>query len=126
MALFRSEALFLLLSNFTGLRLHFLAPSEEDEIEDTKEEEAASASDGTEEGTSYSSSEPEKNQAAISNNGQKSNEQTDPEPGENEAEKGKLCYDSSLFSIKHSPFTHLFIRQILLEPLLYVRPCFRS
>ncbi|XP_039736856.1 prolyl 3-hydroxylase OGFOD1 [Pteropus medius] len=87
MALFRSEALFLLLSNFTGLRLHFLAPSEEDEIEDTKEEEAASASDGTEEGTSYSSSEPEKNQAAISNNSQKSNEQTDPEPGENEAEK---------------------------------------
>ncbi|XP_068022691.1 prolyl 3-hydroxylase OGFOD1 isoform X2 [Melanerpes formicivorus] len=27
----RSEALFLLLSNFTGLKLHFLAPSEEDE-----------------------------------------------------------------------------------------------
>ncbi|XP_063169033.1 prolyl 3-hydroxylase OGFOD1 [Candoia aspera] len=28
--LFRSEALFLLLSNFTGLKLHFLAPGEED------------------------------------------------------------------------------------------------
>ncbi|OXB51623.1 hypothetical protein ASZ78_007293, partial [Callipepla squamata] len=27
----RSEALFLLLSNFTGLKLHFLAPSDEDE-----------------------------------------------------------------------------------------------
>ena len=26
----RSEALFLLLSNFTGLKLHFLAPSDED------------------------------------------------------------------------------------------------
>lgn len=26
-----SEALFLLLSNFTGLKLHFLAPSDEDE-----------------------------------------------------------------------------------------------
>ncbi|NXV78273.1 OGFD1 hydroxylase, partial [Atlantisia rogersi] len=30
----RSEALFLLLSNFTGLKLHFLAPSEEEEDED--------------------------------------------------------------------------------------------
>ncbi|XP_039209761.1 prolyl 3-hydroxylase OGFOD1 isoform X1 [Crotalus tigris] len=29
--LFRSEALFLLLSNFTGLKLHFLAPEEEEE-----------------------------------------------------------------------------------------------
>lgn len=29
--LLRSEALFLLLSNFTGLKLHFLAPSDEDE-----------------------------------------------------------------------------------------------
>ncbi|XP_008120509.2 prolyl 3-hydroxylase OGFOD1 [Anolis carolinensis] len=31
MELFRSEALFLLLSNFTGLKLHFLAPEEEEE-----------------------------------------------------------------------------------------------
>lgn len=38
MALFRSEAMFLLLSNFTGLKLHFLAPSEEDELEDKKRE----------------------------------------------------------------------------------------
>lgn len=31
MELFRSEAFFLLLSNFTGLKLHFLAPEEEEE-----------------------------------------------------------------------------------------------
>ncbi|XP_014643890.1 PREDICTED: prolyl 3-hydroxylase OGFOD1 isoform X2 [Ceratotherium simum simum] len=87
MELFRSEALFLLLSNFTGLKLHFLAPSEEDETEDKKEGEAASAADSTEEGTSHSSSEPENNQVAVSNNSQQSNEQTDPEPEENEAKK---------------------------------------
>lgn len=90
MALFRSEALFLLLSNFTGLKLHFLAPSEEDEVEDTKEGEAASAPDSTEEGTSCSSSEPKSNQEATGNNSQQSSEQTDPESAENEAQKGKL------------------------------------
>lgn len=90
MTLFRSEALFLLLSNFTGLKLHFLAPSEEDEMEDTKEGEAASAPDSTEEGTSYSSSEPENNPVAVSSNGQQSNEQTDPEPEEDEAKESKL------------------------------------
>lgn len=31
MELFRAEAFFLLLSNFTGLKLHFLAPEDEDE-----------------------------------------------------------------------------------------------
>uniref|UniRef100_A0A8C4L6V9 2-oxoglutarate and iron dependent oxygenase domain containing 1 n=1 Tax=Equus asinus TaxID=9793 RepID=A0A8C4L6V9_EQUAS len=87
MELFRSEPLFLLLSNFTGLKLHFLAPSEDDEVEDKKEGEAASAADSTEEGTSHSSSEPENNEVAISNNRQQSSEQTDPEPEECEAEK---------------------------------------
>ncbi|XP_069353984.1 prolyl 3-hydroxylase OGFOD1 isoform X3 [Eulemur rufifrons] len=82
MELFRSEALFLLLSNFTGLKLHFLAPSE-DEIDDKKEEAAASATASTEEGTSHSSSEPENNQAAVSN----SSQQTGPEPEENETKK---------------------------------------
>uniref|UniRef100_A0A671FRX0 2-oxoglutarate and iron dependent oxygenase domain containing 1 n=1 Tax=Rhinolophus ferrumequinum TaxID=59479 RepID=A0A671FRX0_RHIFE len=86
MALFRSEALFLLLSNFTGLKLHFLAPSEEDEVEDTKEGEAASAPDITEEGTSCSSSEPKSNLEATGNNSQQSSEQTAPEPAENEAQ----------------------------------------
>uniref|UniRef100_I3M6T4 2-oxoglutarate and iron dependent oxygenase domain containing 1 n=1 Tax=Ictidomys tridecemlineatus TaxID=43179 RepID=I3M6T4_ICTTR len=85
MELFRSEALFLLLSNFTGLKLHFLAPSEE--IEDQKEGEAACAADSTEEGTSQSSSEPENNQAAIGSNSQQSHEQTDPVPEDNEAKK---------------------------------------
>uniref|UniRef100_A0A2K5RC27 2-oxoglutarate and iron dependent oxygenase domain containing 1 n=1 Tax=Cebus imitator TaxID=2715852 RepID=A0A2K5RC27_CEBIM len=87
MKLFRSEALFLLLSNFTGLKLHCLAPSEEDEMNDKKEEEATSATDSTEEGTSHSRPEPENNQTAVSNNSQQSNDQTDPEPEENETKK---------------------------------------
>ncbi|XP_054426228.1 prolyl 3-hydroxylase OGFOD1 isoform X2 [Pteronotus mesoamericanus] len=82
MTLFRSEALFLLLSNFTGLRLHFLAPSEEDETEDT-----ASAPDSTEEGTSYSSSELQNSQEASSRHGQRSNEQAGPGPEEHEAKE---------------------------------------
>ena len=94
MALFRSEAMFLLLSNFTGLKLHFLAPSE-GELEDKKEGEAASAADDTEEGPSRSS-EPESRRAAISSSSQQSNEQTDPEPEENDAKKGKLLLRSVL------------------------------
>ncbi|XP_024607265.1 prolyl 3-hydroxylase OGFOD1 isoform X2 [Neophocaena asiaeorientalis asiaeorientalis] len=86
MALFRSEAMFLLLSNFTGLKLHFLAPSEEGELEDKKEGEAASAAENTEEGPSRSS-EPESRQVAISKSSQQSNEQMDPEPEENDAKK---------------------------------------
>ncbi|XP_006863600.1 PREDICTED: 2-oxoglutarate and iron-dependent oxygenase domain-containing protein 1 [Chrysochloris asiatica] len=86
MELFRSEALFLLLSNFTGLKLHFLAPSEEDEIEDGKEGEAASATDCSEEGTSHSSSEQENN-PALSNTSQQSDGQTGSEPEGIEANK---------------------------------------
>lgn len=89
MELFRSEALFLLLSNFTGLKLHFLAPSEEDEVENQKEGEGASADDNTEEGTSQSSSGPESQQTAFRNNSQQTKEQTEPESEENEAKKGK-------------------------------------
>lgn len=95
MALFRSEAMFLLLSNFTGLKLHFLAPSEEGELEDKKEGEAASAAENTEEGPSRSS-EPESRQVAISKSSQQSNEQMDPEPEENDAKKGKLLLCSVL------------------------------
>ncbi|ELW66175.1 2-oxoglutarate and iron-dependent oxygenase domain-containing protein 1 [Tupaia chinensis] len=86
MDLFRSEALFLLLSNFTGLKLHFLAPSEEDETDDKKGE-AASTAEGTEEGTSHSPSEPGNTQMTTGSNSQQSDEQTDPEPEENEAKK---------------------------------------
>lgn len=89
MELFRSEALFLLLSNFTGLKLHFLAPSEEDEMENQKEGEGASATDNTEEGTSHSSPGPESKQTAFRSCSQQSQEQTDPESEENEAKKGK-------------------------------------
>lgn len=38
--LLHSEAFFLLLSNFTGLRLHFLCPADEDDSENQKEKEA--------------------------------------------------------------------------------------
>ncbi|KAF6078898.1 2-oxoglutarate and iron dependent oxygenase domain containing 1 [Phyllostomus discolor] len=88
MTLFRSEALFLLLSNFTGLRLHFLAPSEEGGMEDTAEGEAAPAADGTDEGTSCSPSDPQDSQAAVhSGSSRRSSERTDPEPEGSEAEK---------------------------------------
>ncbi|KAJ7986157.1 hypothetical protein DPEC_G00347870 [Dallia pectoralis] len=50
--LLRSEAFFLLLSNFTGLRLHYLSPSDEDEEEEevkaAEKEEEAQASETTE------------------------------------------------------------------------------
>lgn len=81
MALFRSEAMFLLLSNFTGLKLHFLAPSE-DEPEDKKEQDGASAAENTEEGTSHSSSEPENSRGATSDSSLQSDGPTDPEEGE--------------------------------------------
>ncbi|XP_006882574.1 PREDICTED: 2-oxoglutarate and iron-dependent oxygenase domain-containing protein 1 [Elephantulus edwardii] len=84
MKLFYSEALFLLLSNFTGLKLHFLAPSEDDEVQDGKKEAAASAASGTE-GTSHSSSEPEDNQTARNTTSQQDDGQTDSEPERNEA-----------------------------------------
>ncbi|XP_049642068.1 prolyl 3-hydroxylase OGFOD1 [Suncus etruscus] len=82
MKLFRSEALFLLLSNFTGLRLHFLAPSE-DETEHKKEAEAASVD--TEEGTSHGFSEPEVDQVVSSN--PQSGGQSIPQPEENETKE---------------------------------------
>lgn len=90
MTLFRSEALFLLLSNFTGLKLHFLAPSEDEETEGTGEGAAASAPESAEEGTSSSSSEPETDLAAASNNSQQSHEQADAEPEESGAKEGEL------------------------------------
>ena len=36
--LFKSDAMFLLLSNMTGLRLHPLAPEDDDEDQDVKED----------------------------------------------------------------------------------------
>lgn len=93
MALFRSEAMFLLLSNFTGLKLHFLAPSE-DEPEDKKEQDGASAAENTEEGTSHSSSEPENSRGATSDSSLQSDGPTDPE--EDEAKKGELLLCSIL------------------------------
>ncbi|XP_021026499.1 prolyl 3-hydroxylase OGFOD1 isoform X1 [Mus caroli] len=87
MGLFRSEALFLLLSNLTGLKLHFLAPSEDDEIEEKGEGETASAAAGTEEGTSQRPSGPENNQMAAGSHSQENGEQADPEAQEDEAKK---------------------------------------
>ncbi|CAH6817843.1 Ogfod1 [Phodopus roborovskii] len=87
MGLFRSEALFLLLSNFTGLKLHFLAPSDDDELEDKGDGEAACVADGIEEGTSQSPSGSENQQAAIGSHSQESGEQANLEPQEDEAKK---------------------------------------
>ncbi|NP_001087226.1 prolyl 3-hydroxylase OGFOD1 isoform 2 [Mus musculus] len=87
MGLFRSEALFLLLSNLTGLKLHFLAPSEDDETEEKGEGETASAAAGTEEGTSRRPSGPENNQVAAGSHSQENGEQADPEAQEEEAKK---------------------------------------
>ncbi|XP_058485895.1 prolyl 3-hydroxylase OGFOD1 [Solea solea] len=47
--LLRSEAFFLLLSNFTGLRLHFLCPADDDNDEDEDEEEKKEEKDDDEE-----------------------------------------------------------------------------
>ncbi len=46
--LLRSEAFFLLLSNFTGLRLHYLCPAddEDDDDKDKEEEEKKNEPDG--------------------------------------------------------------------------------
>ncbi|XP_057701671.1 prolyl 3-hydroxylase OGFOD1 [Corythoichthys intestinalis] len=44
--LLHSEAFFLLLSNFTGLRLHYLCPADDDD-EENKDEEATGSSNGT-------------------------------------------------------------------------------
>ncbi|KAM5263221.1 prolyl 3-hydroxylase OGFOD1 isoform 2-T2 [Ctenodactylus gundi] len=82
MTLFRSEALFLLLSNFTGLKLHFLAPCEE-EIKDKTE--TACAAGSTEEGTSHNPL--ESTQLAISSNSQHSSEQGDAAPGKETTRK---------------------------------------
>lgn len=87
MKLFHSEALFLLLSNFTGLKLHFLAPSEDDETENEKEKEAASTSDSTKEGTSYCTSEPDATDGAIGSTSPHSSEQTDADSEEYQAQK---------------------------------------
>uniref|UniRef100_UPI00398EA834 prolyl 3-hydroxylase OGFOD1 isoform X2 n=1 Tax=Pristiophorus japonicus TaxID=55135 RepID=UPI00398EA834 len=48
MELFCSEAMFLLLSNFTGLKLHFLAASDNDDDEEDEQEDEVEDSDGNE------------------------------------------------------------------------------
>lgn len=58
--LLRSEAFFLLLSNFTGLRLHYLCPADDDDDEDKdegkeKEEEQGGVQDGVATGSSTES-----------------------------------------------------------------------
>ncbi|XP_038610639.1 prolyl 3-hydroxylase OGFOD1 isoform X2 [Tachyglossus aculeatus] len=60
MELFRSEALFLLLSNFTGLKLHFLAPSDEEE----DEEKEIIGTSNVEAGPGHSSFKPESRESS--------------------------------------------------------------
>uniref|UniRef100_A0A8C0UZ30 2-oxoglutarate and iron dependent oxygenase domain containing 1 n=1 Tax=Cyanistes caeruleus TaxID=156563 RepID=A0A8C0UZ30_CYACU len=80
--LLRSEALFLLLSNFTGLKLHFLAPSDEDE--DTEEGQAADT-------TAHSSPKPrqeETEQPANGNPHQPHQPENTPEAQDSETQGG--------------------------------------
>lgn len=120
MELFRSEALFLLLSNFTGLKLHFLACSE-DEMEDIKEGETGSAAENIEEGTSHGSSEPGNNQAAVSNNSQQSSKQTGLEEDEAKKEssvptcQGELrCWKTGHYTLIHDNSKTEFALDLLL------------
>ncbi|XP_074067379.1 prolyl 3-hydroxylase OGFOD1 isoform X1 [Macrotis lagotis] len=81
MELFRSEALFLLLSNFTGLKLHFLASSDEDdEHTDNSKEESKEIN--------YVSSKPENNQESSGHTSQQGKLETAQEP-EKKKEKNK-------------------------------------
>ncbi|NXX82246.1 OGFD1 hydroxylase, partial [Urocolius indicus] len=79
--LLRSEALFLLLSNFTGLKLHFLAPS--DEEEDAEEGRAADSAE-------HSGSKPDEGtkQHAESPPHQAGQPDSIPEAQESETQKG--------------------------------------
>lgn len=81
--LLRSEALFLLLSNFTGLKLHFLAPS--DENEDAGEGQAADT-------TGHSSAKPEQEdteQPANGNPHQPHQPENTPEAKDGEVQNGE-------------------------------------
>ncbi|NXC53332.1 OGFD1 hydroxylase, partial [Aleadryas rufinucha] len=75
--LLRSEALFLLLSNFTGLKLHFLAPSDEDE--DAGEGQAADI-------TGHSSSKPEQEETEQPANGNPHQPDSTPEARDSETQ----------------------------------------
>uniref|UniRef100_A0A8C3UYD4 Prolyl 3-hydroxylase OGFOD1 n=1 Tax=Catharus ustulatus TaxID=91951 RepID=A0A8C3UYD4_CATUS len=80
--LLRSEALFLLLSNFTGLKLHFLAPSDEDE--DAGEGQAADT-------TGHSSPKPEQEETEQPANGdlhQPHQAENTPEAQDGETQSG--------------------------------------
>ncbi|XP_044517342.1 prolyl 3-hydroxylase OGFOD1 [Gracilinanus agilis] len=79
MELFRSEALFLLLSNFTGLKLHFLVSSDEDNEDQTGNDEEES------EEISHISSKRENYQEASGHTSQQSKIETALEPEEEEA-----------------------------------------
>ncbi|XP_035508014.1 prolyl 3-hydroxylase OGFOD1 [Morone saxatilis] len=54
--LLRSEAFFLLLSNFTGLRLHYLCPADEDDEEDDEEKEEKKEQEDVRDGEATGSS----------------------------------------------------------------------
>lgn len=52
--LLHSEAFFLLLSNFTGLRLHYLCPADDDDDDENKDEETEKKEQGDGEATGSS------------------------------------------------------------------------
>ncbi|NXN14928.1 OGFD1 hydroxylase, partial [Indicator maculatus] len=93
--LLRSEALFLLLSNFTGLKLHFLAPSDEDE--DAGEGQAADSA-----GHSRPKAEQEEAEAGADGNPQQPG--SVPEAQEGEAQEGSGSTPMCTGELRH--WTH--------------------
>ncbi|OWK54096.1 Prolyl 3-hydroxylase OGFOD1 [Lonchura striata] len=99
--LLRSEALFLLLSNFTGLKLHFLAPSDEDE--DAGEGQAADTSGQS----SLKSEQEETEQRANGNPHQPHQPENTPEAqdGETQSSSGTPVCAGELRRWTHGHYT---------------------
>ncbi|XP_072488390.1 prolyl 3-hydroxylase OGFOD1 isoform X1 [Notamacropus eugenii] len=94
MELFRSEALFLLLSNFTGLKLHFLVLSDEDDEEHAEDNEKESKK------ISHVSSKPENCQEASGHTSQQNKMETALEP-EKEKAKNKSSVPKCIGELRH-------------------------
>ncbi|XP_051835839.1 prolyl 3-hydroxylase OGFOD1 [Antechinus flavipes] len=86
MELFRSEAFFLLLSNFTGLKLHFLVFSDaEDEEDEEEEEEHTKDSEEESKEISHVPSKPESYQEASGHTSQQSKTEASLQPEKKKA-----------------------------------------
>ncbi|RLW01164.1 hypothetical protein DV515_00008205 [Chloebia gouldiae] len=96
--LLRSEALFLLLSNFTGLKLHFLAPSDEDE--DAEEGQAADTS-----GQSSPKSEQEETERPANGNSHQPENTPEAQDGETQSSSGTPVCAGELRRWTHGHYT---------------------